>query len=79
MELTQQQPTARRRGRRGGRRRNNNNNGNEMIERLSPEERRELLKRKDMERMWEDNGRFTRWQGHEGFDREQRRERRRDR
>ena len=55
-----------RRGRRGARRRNRGN-GNSIGERISREEKRELLKQKDMDRMWNDNNRFTRWMGHKGF------------
>lgn len=59
-------PVENRRGRRGSRR-SNRGNGNSIGERISREEKRELLKQKDMDRMWTENNRFTRYIGHRGF------------
>ena len=43
-------------------------NGNQLFDQLSREEQRELLKRRDMERLWNDHGAFTRFVGTEGTD-----------
>lgn len=43
-------------------------NGNQLFDQLSPEERKELLKRRDMERMWQQHNQFSRFIGTEGCD-----------
>ncbi len=44
-------------------------NGNQLYDQLSPEERAELLKRQQMEKLWEQEGAHSRFIGTWGFER----------